>query len=289
MGKSLVENLQRLAKLHGAGEITEDEFEQLKGKLIAEIVAEDRQDQNTDTEDTQKTQHSSAPFDPTADQQPRDEKSGKTAHSKLVLSTAAIIIFSIGALLFFSGGSEPDCGSSDAQSAVIEIAAEDLNNSLINYAIANSAQVQESIKKLPITREYEIKERAVRNQILEVQRRSFGRPAPDAGWGEAERARIRKADEDERGVTLLTKLQAELKSLEKRATAEQTAIKDGEKKNAKYQLDTIRTNSKDPDTHSVTCTAKLIVGVAGMTANKEINYKIEKTSEGRWYATVWGL
>jgi len=56
-----------------------------------------------------------------------------------------------------------------------------------------------------------------------------------------------------------------------------------------FTLDTIRTNSKDADTKAVSCTANLNAKFEDGYAHEEITYKVEKTSDEKLYATIYGL
>jgi len=60
-------------------------------------------------------------------------------------------------------------------------------------------------------------------------------------------------------------------------------------KDIKYTLETIVTTGKDPQTGSVACKATLIASLSGKSANQEIGYSIEKSSDGNLVATVYGL
>jgi hypothetical protein len=57
--------------------------------------------------------------------------------------------------------------------------------------------------------------------------------------------------------------------------------------NATYKIDTIRMTAKDPTTKVVMCAADLTVAVNAWTVKLPITYKIENTSDGRLYATVF--
>jgi hypothetical protein len=61
------------------------------------------------------------------------------------------------------------------------------------------------------------------------------------------------------------------------------------KKETTFTLDTIRTNSRNPDTKAVSCTANLNARFEDGTAHQELKYTVEKTSDGKLYATLHGL
>jgi hypothetical protein len=50
-----------------------------------------------------------------------------------------------------------------------------------------------------------------------------------------------------------------------------------------------RTTAKDAQTGSVACKATLTAEVEGKNASSEISYSIEKSSDGKLVATVYGL
>ena len=56
-----------------------------------------------------------------------------------------------------------------------------------------------------------------------------------------------------------------------------------------YRLDVIRMKARNADTKAVSCTAELNADVVDGNAHKEINYTIEKTTDEKLYATVYGL
>jgi hypothetical protein len=72
--------------------------------------------------------------------------------------------------------------------------------------------------------------------------------------------------------------------------ARASAIGADVQKEMKYTLDVIRTTAKDQGTGALTCAATLN-GEAGKygAAKLPITYKVEKTSDGKLYVTVYGL
>jgi hypothetical protein len=67
---------------------------------------------------------------------------------------------------------------------------------------------------------------------------------------------------------------------------EQKHLLDNVKKTAVFKLDTIRTISKDPVTMAVSCTASLNFEIEGSSAQKEINYEVEKGTGGKQRVVV---
>ena len=69
--------------------------------------------------------------------------------------------------------------------------------------------------------------------------------------------------------------------------AEKLAIFEEAKRGAVYKLDdTIRIKSRDRAAHAVTCSGALDVTVADTTAQKEIEFKIEQTMDGKMLVSV---
>ena len=67
----------------------------------------------------------------------------------------------------------------------------------------------------------------------------------------------------------------------------QLAIFEEAKRGAVYKLDdTIRIKSRDRAAHAVTCSGALDVTVADTTAQKEIEFKIEQTMDGKMLVSV---
>ena len=58
---------------------------------------------------------------------------------------------------------------------------------------------------------------------------------------------------------------------------------------ATYEIGTIRMTAKDATTEAVTCEAVLIAEMPKYRQEQPIRYKIENTTDGKLYATVWGL
>ena len=69
--------------------------------------------------------------------------------------------------------------------------------------------------------------------------------------------------------------------------AEKLAILEEAKRGAVYKLDdTIRMKSRDRAAHAVTCSGALDVTVADTTAQKEIEFKVEQTMDGKMLVSV---
>lgn len=61
-------------------------------------------------------------------------------------------------------------------------------------------------------------------------------------------------------------------------------------KSLQYRLENIIMTATDKDTGGVSCKADLVGEATGLgSATQPITYTVEKTSEGKLYATVWGL
>jgi hypothetical protein len=69
--------------------------------------------------------------------------------------------------------------------------------------------------------------------------------------------------------------------------AEKLAIWEKARQGALYRLDdTILTNSRNRATRAVTCSGLLYVTVAETTAQKEVEYKVEQTADGKMFVSV---
>ena len=69
--------------------------------------------------------------------------------------------------------------------------------------------------------------------------------------------------------------------------ADKLAILENARQGAVYTLDdTIRMNSRNRATRAVTCTGLLYVTVAETTAQKEVEYKVEQTADGKKFVSV---
>ena len=69
--------------------------------------------------------------------------------------------------------------------------------------------------------------------------------------------------------------------------AEKSAILEKARRSAGYRLDdTIRTNSRSRTKRTVTCTGLLYVTVEDVTAQKEVDFKVEQTADGKMSISV---
>ena len=69
--------------------------------------------------------------------------------------------------------------------------------------------------------------------------------------------------------------------------ADKLAIWENARQGAVYTLDdTIRMNSRNRATRAVTCTGLLYVTVAETTAQKEVEFKVEQTADGKMFVSV---
>jgi hypothetical protein len=125
-------------------------------------------------------------------------------------------------LLLLSGCGDvgPDCASSDARNAVVEIVSGDSNNALVNYAAKNSSVVE---------------------------------------------AMVNHANTED----------------------EKSAIWQRARQGASYRLDdTISTNSRSKDLRAVTCSGLLYATVEDATAQKQVDFKVEQTPDGKMSVSV---
>ncbi|MCP1845177.1 hypothetical protein ACVIHI_001902 [Bradyrhizobium sp. USDA 4524] len=68
--------------------------------------------------------------------------------------------------------------------------------------------------------------------------------------------------------------------------AEKLAILEMARQGASYGLGAISTNSESKDKRSVTCTGLLYVTVEDVTAQKEVDFKVEETADGKMSISV---
>ncbi len=69
--------------------------------------------------------------------------------------------------------------------------------------------------------------------------------------------------------------------------AEKLAILEKAKRGAVYKLDdTVRMKSRDRTAHAVTCSGVLDVTVADTTAQKEVEFKVKQTTDGKMLVSV---
>ena len=67
---------------------------------------------------------------------------------------------------------------------------------------------------------------------------------------------------------------------------EKLAIWENARRGAVYSLDTISIKSRDRTTHAATCIGYLDVTVADTTAQKEIEFRVEQTTNGKMQVSV---
>ena len=69
--------------------------------------------------------------------------------------------------------------------------------------------------------------------------------------------------------------------------AEKLAIWEKARQGAVYRLaDTIRTNSRNKAKRAVTCTGLLYATVEDATAEKEVDFRVERTADGKTFISV---
>jgi hypothetical protein len=185
-----------------------------------------------------------------------------TVHRKSIFGK----IVCVAALLFLGlplvgcGDADPDCGSSATQDLVFQIMKEHPNNPLLTYAIGRSdsvkKSVQQSMESVPSIQQ-NIKTIEAKIEEGGIERQSHAR--------ELVELQSKYADERQKAAA---------------NTIEQA------KEAASYKLDTIRVDSNDANTKAVLCTAKLYVQLEDSGAQKEISYTVEKTTDGKLYATI---
>jgi hypothetical protein len=153
------------------------------------------------------------------------------------------------------------------------------DNRLVNYAVNNSKSLQQSAEEAPsvqsLLSQYNNLKKDFDARVEDLKKSG----APDMFEGPIYQLRRTVGVELE---TLKGNIYLEKENMYKKT-------KEKVKEAAVYTLDTIRINSKDADTKAVSCVAKLNVQFEGGGAQMEINYKVENTTDGKLYATVYGL
>ena len=75
----------------------------------------------------------------------------------------------------------------------------------------------------------------------------------------------------------------------RRLVGEERQIWDRARRETSFSVDTIRMNSRNADTAAVSCSANLNAKFEDGQAHKEIEYKVEKTTDGKLFATIYGM
>ncbi len=75
----------------------------------------------------------------------------------------------------------------------------------------------------------------------------------------------------------------------RRLLGEQHQIWDRGRRETSFSVDTIRMSSRNADTAAVSCSANLNAKFEDGQAHKEIEYKVEKTTDGKLFATIHGM
>jgi hypothetical protein len=179
------------------------------------------------------------------------------------------------------GDAESDCTSADTRKSVLAIVADDDHAALVNYAIKNSDAVAETVNNSASAKARDAnlaRVKAINDELA------------------AMRDRIQQQSHDdispykERLDVLLKEragLNSEYLKLDEQADAEQRAVWEKAKQDAVYALDdTILTNSKNSKTQTVTCSGLVYVKVGNTAAQKEVEFKVKRASDGRMSISV---
>jgi hypothetical protein len=244
---------------------------------------------------------------------------------KIVLFGTPVAIISIGLILF--SGNSVDCASSDARDLVAQIAQE--NEALVNYIRWNGSEAgtpvaetcEQNAQCQSSQQAFDSVQRAAVNlaqKCLAIQAidefdycpeiseesQNFTSVGAD-GWGtryedegsfEVQNS-ARKSFMSQNAGTILKQwsvTEAALRAAQSNLDADNIKRKDDAWKaaleNIAYNLENIILTKKDKEVGSVSCKARLNADIPGWGgAHQEITYKVEKTSEGEIYATVWGI
>lgn len=230
----------------------------------------------------------------------------------------ALSCFSALLLLSGCGGTESECDSLETRNSVIGIVADDSNNSLVNYAVKNSNSVAEAVSnsvsakarsaKLARGEEIDDEWKKTDGRIKEIQDRY---QATFRSWEEDKKKQGNPPTDAERNSMLgsleqqnnddISSLKKQLDALQEEraglhseylklnanAEAEKSLIWEKARQGAAYRLDeTIRTNSRSARTRSVSCTGLLFVTIAETTAQKQVDFRVERTADGRMSVSV---
>jgi hypothetical protein len=239
-----------------------------------------------------------------------------TAHSQFAVTFLVVLAFAVA--LSSCGGTESDCGSLDTRNSVIRIAADDEHTALVNYAIKNSNVVAKMVsnsasakaRSANLARGEEINDEWTKTnyRIGEIENdyktkfrlweeeNEKERKNPSTDERNSMRDRIEQQSSDdissfkERLDSLQEEranLHSEYLKLDANAEAEKLVIWEKARQGAVYTLgDTILTNSRNRVTRAVTCSGLLYVTVGDATAQKEIEFKVEPTPDGKTLVSV---
>lgn len=250
MSGALLERLQRLARLYHAGKLSDEEFKQLKSRLIAEKLddgavaglerlanlagsgglseSEFEHLKRSVLRGTEKETLESGNLEPVGVVAPSTQLGGYRGWTSIAGIVAAV---SAAGLIYFvvTNANEPDCAGAETRKVVTEIALE------------NGVLVTEIFSKM-----------ALKNASPEVRML-----VPEAFVARS-----------------ILENSSDYEKLKK-----ETSAKD-------YSLDAIRLQSKDSVTKAVECKAILRLTTKAGKAEGEFTYTAEKTSDGRLYVVL---
>jgi len=186
----------------------------------------------------------------------------------LVSGFATIILFFVLPAMQIS--SDPDCGSSSTISVVKQIAQDNADNKLAQFIRSHSPP--DEVKAL---------ENDYRKAVLPL-------PGSYKVFCLQDYCNPTLQQRQEYDDLLRATQAAQVKATAISAKIDQI-WKDSLAKVA-YDLDTIRMTAKDDTTRGVTCAAKISATVPEWGgASMDITYKVEQTTDGKLYVTVYGL
>jgi hypothetical protein len=177
-----------------------------------------------------------------------------------------------------------DCDSPDARNAVMRIAADDDHAALVNFAIQNSGAIAETVGNSA-----SVKARSANVARLEAIKDE---------WTKTNRRLTEAERQGDSDISLYQKrldqlqeervhLQSEDSKLDAEAAAEKSAIWENARHGAVYALDEkILTNRESRAKRAVACTGLLYVTVGDMTAQKEVEFKVERAPDGKISVSV---
>jgi hypothetical protein len=177
-----------------------------------------------------------------------------------------------------------DCDSLDARNAVMRIATDDDHAALVNFAIQNSGTVAEMIDNSASARARSAnlaRLEEIKDEWTKTNRR----------LAEAERQGVDDISSYQKRLDQLQEERARLQNqdlkLDAEAAAEKSAIWQKARHGAVYALDEkILTNRESRARGAVACTGLLYVTVGDMTAQKEVEFRVERSPDGKMSVSV---
>jgi hypothetical protein len=326
--QSITEQLSALAKLRSDGVLTDEDFKALKAKLIPDTanLNEKSNSQESLRIDPSIEMPEQDVFRQLVDGLGRS--GGRWTKSRILTISVGGLLLAIALFIMAGwwGSSDPDCGSSATQNLIVKIAKDHRENKLLKHVVDNSDSLQSQMQNVPSSKLLEVNlanQKTITNDFSQNNARMHsvaGSTLGETGWpcqqtleaagmwsrvfselgmpaGGLEDASphctqalapyVNKGKQLQGALAELKNQEGPLKS---RVESEQsTIINDVIGRTATYWLDSIRMTAKDSDTKAVSCAAKLNLKVGNDGANMDITFKVENTSEGKMYATVYGL